>query len=562
MSNRLTERAGPDTNVTVDLQGNDPAGDPQPLQTDWNGNLRTVSADMRSAFAEPMVGQLTPVAHVAFAYGISPSNMSATLKSSGATIGTNGDGATPTSNYGCDLVSSIDNAAGAFAVPHSHRWLHYRAGLGMVCRFTAAFNAPVTNARQYAGLWAPDAEYTVGIDQTSGAWGCFAKVGGQQAVYTLTVTGGATAGGNVTVTLDGTAVLVPVTNVGAPNTTRTAWEIAMGVYSAAGGAGTWGWDAYALGAVVYFVSRRARVNAGAFTFAAGATGATATGPTEIRTGVAEVIQFGSPATPGNFQFFDALDGAGAPTNPSGLTLNKENAVIYFIHAGHLGSRGADYYTIDPRTGLLVWFARFIYMNTSKYSALPNPTMAVAWGLEANGSTTAMTLVGGSGLLGLVGLVDPNEGEKFGVGAGKNAVSGTFVHYMSVRAGPVAGFGGQTVRASRCELIVVALTVTISGGAANTYCDIEIIRNGVYSNLANFAQVRAADLAAWAWQDTTTSTATLTGGSVIATPRVSTGVTATIYIQTVLEAGETIGVNARASAANLVADISAQCEEIQ
>lgn len=519
--------------------------------------IRTADATTRSVFGEPVFAQITPIVRAHFTYGLSSRKVSTALKSSGGAITASGGAAAPATTNGADLIVSIDNAANAYAVARSVRSVHYYPGMGQMARLTCAFNAGVANSRQFAGLWSPNAEWTVGYNGVT--WGCFAKTAGAQAVYSLTITTAATSGADATVTLDGTAVAVTLTNQ-TGNPSRTAREIAAGVYTAAGQAGTWGWNAYALGATVYFVARRARAVAGSFSYSAGTTGSAATGGmVEVRRGTAETLDFGSPATPGKFTFMDPCDGTGVLPN-----LDKTKGVIYEIQAGHLGHRGCVWAVPDTRTGLPIPFARYNYHNTSATSVMQNPAMWVANGIEANGSTTAMTLRSGSWFGGVVGMVgdDALEGEPFSASAGKGATNGTAVHYASVQGGPVAGFSGQIVRPARTDLRVHHVTISVTGGSAGNYVDCSFILNGTYTNLATFAAADANRLAAWKCEDTTTNTVTLTGGTVINSPRVVTNAgTVLIPVDLSLEPGETLGVNVTASAVNLQCDISIAAVEI-
>lgn len=196
--------------------------------------------------------------------------------------------------------------------------------------------------------------------------------------------------------------------------------------------------------------------------------------------------------------------------------------------------------------------------------MQNPAMWVANGIEANGSTTAMTLRSGSWFGGVVGMVgdDAIEGEPLSSSASKAAVSGTSVHYASVQGGPVAGFSGQIARPARTDLRIKHVTVAVTGGAAGNYADCSFVLNGTYTNLATFSAADANRLAAWKCEDTTTSTATLTGGTVISSPRITTNAgTFIIPVDVSLEAGETFGVNVTAGAANLQCDVSISAVEI-
>ena len=515
------------------------------LSVDASGSLRTVSSPI-SAFGWHISATVHPIAQQHFTYGIQPRDTHTFLSSGSTAVGA--------FNGGSDMQLTTSTSNNAFAFARSFKALHYRAGVGTMALFTAAFNAGVANSQQIAGTWSPSAGYFVGYNGTT--WGCFARIGGSTHIETLTVTTAATSAGNVTVTIDGTAVVIAVTNQ-AGNPTRTAWEISQADFSAAGGAGTWGWDAFALGAVVYFVARRARAVAGAFTFSAGTTGSAAT-MAIVKAGADVTDDFGSPATPGNWTFLDALDGTG----PSGLNLDKTKAIIYGISIGHLGHRGARMSISHPVSGQMFIFADYRYMNTSKFSALVNPTLYVAWGIQSNGSTTAMTLTAGSGMGGIEGELDPDEGEHWSVSAAKTATNSVVCHYLSIRNGPIAGFG-TTARASRSQVKVNKIIVSVGNAATGNFVDVQVLRNATLTNLANFTQVDNTRLALWTWQDTTTTTAVASAGTVLLDPRVFVNTVFQIEADiVVLEPGELISITIAPSTGNITVDVTMFGVEIQ
>jgi hypothetical protein len=515
------------------------------------GGGRGTPADERqpiSAFGLPLVTEPVPITQQHFAYGIHP-RRTRTLTGGGG-----GAAASGASGQGADLVLTTDATAHAYAIARSYRALHYRPGVGQVALFTAAFSTPAASSQQFAGAWSPGAGYFVGYNGTT--WGAFARTGGMQGVHTLTVTTAATSASNVTVTLDGTAVTVAVTNQ-TGNPSRTAWEIAAGNYATAGAAGTWGWDAHALGAVVYFVAKRARVNAGAFTFAAGTTGSAATFAA-VREGAAEVEDFGSPATPGNWTWTDALDGTG----PSGMNLDKSKGIIYGISYGHLGHRGARVLVANPGTGRLSPVAEYRAMGKSTANVLNNPTLFVGWGLVSNGSTTPLTMYAGSGAGQIEGKLDPDEGEPFSVSVSKTGMNGTAVPILALRNAPVAGLGGQTVRPSRMQTHLQTLSVGVNGGAAGTWVDVDLLLNPAITNVASFTTVDATRLGLWSWSDTATTTAVVTGGTLIASLRVPVGQVTTLPLHTLLDGSDMVAVNITPQANNNATDVTLSGHQIQ
>jgi hypothetical protein len=99
---------------------------------------------------------------------------------------------------------------------------------------------------------------------------------GTSEVRTLNVTGAATGAGTIVVTLAGTAVNVAIS--GAMVAGAVASAIAATTFS--------GWLVQRYGTLVTFVAETVEVKTGTFSFAAGGSGATATGPTQAVAGTA------------------------------------------------------------------------------------------------------------------------------------------------------------------------------------------------------------------------------------------------------------------------------------
>lgn len=233
---------------------------------------------------------------------------------------TSGSG-TATASGGMFTVTTGTTVASQ-GIIQTRKRLRYRPGQGIVGRFTALYTAPVANSYQLAGYGTAEAGIYVGYGNTGNlqdtSFGVLHVTGGVREVKTLTVTSGATSAGNVTVTLNGTAFTVAVTN--SSNIQRTVWEIAQGTFT--------GWKAYPSGATVVFVRDSAGTTAGTQSFSGGTTNATAT-IAQTTAGAASTDTFYAQSTWNG----DKLDGTGA----SGVTLDKTKLNIFQFNIGYLGT---------------------------------------------------------------------------------------------------------------------------------------------------------------------------------------------------------------------------------
>lgn len=275
------------------------------------GHLEVAIHDPILPFGSVHVENLTPIFQTDGVYGINLGQAQTTATLTGSATSTNGL-----------ITCATGTTVFSQGVLYGRKRLRYRPGQGVVARFTAIYTAPVANSYQIVGVGHAEDGVYVGYGDTNDLsnteFGILYVKRGVREVKTLTVTAGASSSGNVTVTLNGTAYTVAVTN--SSNIQRTAWEISQGTYA--------GWSAYPSGATVVFLRQSAGVTAGTQSFSAGATGATAT-IAQTKAGVASTDLFYSQSDWNG----DKLDGTGA----SGVTLNPQTLNIFQIGIGYLGT---------------------------------------------------------------------------------------------------------------------------------------------------------------------------------------------------------------------------------
>ena len=370
-----------------------------------SGTTATVIDGPLSGFGELATEIPTPSSQVDFIYNIN---------SVVATSSTYLTGASVSQLDGEAVVSSGTNANG-YARLSSRRVLRYRAGQGSLIRMTGRFSAGIVGNRQLIGVYNVTSGYQFGyVDDVFGILHTSTAV---VEIQTLTVNTAPTSGGNVTVTLDGgTAVVVAVTASG--STSICAWQISQADYSQSAG----GWNAMALGNIVYFV-RSIAGPAGASSFAAGTTGTTATFAI-LTSGVLPTETF-IPQASWNT---DKFNGSGA----SGVTLNPQNGNVYAIQFQYLGYGDAFFYIEAAATGRLTLCHTIQNANNRTATVLRNPNGYITWESRNTGSTTAVTLRGASGAAFTEGDVR-FLGPRFAFPADRAVGAATLTPLMSIRS---------------------------------------------------------------------------------------------------------------------------------
>jgi len=204
-------------------------------------------------------------------------------------------------------------SAGGNATIQSVNRLRYRPGQGSVCKFTTVFSTPQANSVMVAGLGTAESGFYVGYNGT--ALGVLHNTGGVRHIESLQVTTASSTAENVTVTLDGTAFSIAVTNSG--NIQKTVQEIADGTYA--------GWTAQAVDDTVIFLAGSVGNKTGTMSL----SGTTAVGTfTEVTAGAAGTDTW---ITQANWNG-DKLDGTGT----SGVTIDPTKGNVWSIGMQYLG----------------------------------------------------------------------------------------------------------------------------------------------------------------------------------------------------------------------------------
>jgi hypothetical protein len=339
-----------------------------------------------TAFGELLVADLQPFAQGDFIRGINNQifNQSAFA---GATISA--------VSGNCELTSGT-NASGSATV-QLRRGMKYRPGQGSLMKATAIFDTPSAGNAQFIGAGSAECGYFIGY--FAGNFGILHSETGQREIRKLTVTTGAGTG-DVTVTLNGNAVAIPV--VGANDTTQTAYQLSLGDYSQVGDGG---WLADAIGSDVYFLSARSAAGLdGTYSVA----GASIVGTfAQTKAGEAQTNTF---ITSGSFNV-DRLDGLG----PSGMTLDPQKGNVYQISYQYLGYGNAMFAVEDPETGKMTPMHMIKNTNARTTPVLKDPNVSILATSANIGGTDSKVLKTASMAAfneGIVRFLDPRFSEEF------------------------------------------------------------------------------------------------------------------------------------------------------
>ena len=341
-----------------------------------------------TVFGEILVANLVPNAQGDFVNNIN-SQVFSTSSFAGATV---------TQAGGMAELNSGTSASGSATVS-LRRGLEYRPGQGSMMRATALYDTPDAGNAQFIGVGTSECGYFVGYFGTS--FGILHSSTGAREIRRLDITTGAGTG-NVTVTLNGSAVVIPVTGGGIAE--QTAYQLSKGDYSQVGSGG---WLADAQSGSVYYISAR---SAAAFDGAYSVAGSSIVGSfTQVQDSESQTNDF---IPSGSFNI-DKLDGNG----PSGMNFDPEKGNVFQIAYQYLGFGNAIFSIENPETGLIIPFHMIKNANARTTPVLKNPNMFVlATSANIGGSTskTLRTVSMASFTEGKVEKLDPKYAKSFNI----------------------------------------------------------------------------------------------------------------------------------------------------
>lgn len=327
----------------------------------------TVSYPARSdipttAFGEVAVAQAESQFSVMHTYGIDPAVTQKWISPSGGT-------ATISSTKPGMVEVTSGTSSGTRNHYRSRRALFYRPGRGALLRQTGMFGAPVAGNRQMMGLTTFIAGFAFGYD-TNGRFGIVHTREGQFEVWALTVTGGAAAPENATITVNATPYTVALT---AGTAAYNASEIQASLQTQ-------------LAALGYIV-----MNTGATVILARAYNYSALGTMAFSSGTATAAwsRTLAGAEPVHYWTYQA-DWNGLPVP----WFDPQKGNVYQIEMQYLGFGDIRFSIIDPGTGKWVPVHTIRWGGANTQLSVANPNMFATWAVDNVTNTSAVTMYAG------------------------------------------------------------------------------------------------------------------------------------------------------------------------
>lgn len=392
-----------------------------------------------TAFGEPLAISPTAVIQLDAIYGTTTDVIQTY---------SNGTGASAGSDSQLFRVQS-GTSQGGYGVLRSKRFMRYRPGQGIVCRFTAAFTQGVPNSLQFAGL--ANQENRVAFGWNGDRFGVCRSTGGKAHITLMTMTVAPNATQTATITLNGTPYTVTLGNTTSDIAVQT-------IVNRVGGYG--GWLVQQTDGACIFLAPLLGPQNGTFSFTS--TGnAQATFSTK-QAGVAQTDYW----TYQDEWNVDRLDGSENEWNPSGMTLDPTKLNVYQIAMRWLGVGVISYAVEDQASGALVYVHREHYTNQHNLPHTLNPSFKITYAAYNITNTSNLTVTGASMYGAIEGTIFQNELTR-SYGVSKNNLAQNQLHHLltiknSFVTNGLAGANNGNYVLNTKEAILKSLSVSIQG----------------------------------------------------------------------------------------------------
>lgn len=423
----------------------------------------SINANSVGPFGTSLVSEQTATAQGAFTFTLNTSTWDSFTAGAGAAAAVSG---------GTVTVSSGTSLSGS-AVVKLTRGIRYRAGQGSMVRLTTIFGSGQNDTMQLAGMGNSESGYYFAMSGSN--FGILHREKSALEVRKFTITSAPAGVANLTLTLNGNAMTVPVNGGG--STSQTAYQITVsGSYNNVGS----GWIAEAHDSEVYFAARMAGPKGGTFSlFNGGGSIATVTTttPGELPT------QTFIPQSSWNI---DPMNGSGQ----SRFTLDTTKGNIYGVGLQYLGFGNATFSIEDSETGFLTPCHMIRNANARTTPVVKDPHMTAKWQVENSGSLAGnVSLKGASAANFVEGKILRDIGPSFSTSVertGGNTIGTTLTPILTIRANAIhqgrvchgeldpfnLTIGSDTGNASSTVLVTVYVYKNVDlGGPVNfTYVD--------------------------------------------------------------------------------------------
>lgn len=438
----------------------------------------------KTVFGESIVTNDTPTIQIANQYGLDPALRDdlETFTGTGGSADSNGN------LFRCQSGVSV----GGYGVIRSLATARYRPGQGIIARFTAAFTTGVASSLQFGGLFSLTETLAFGYDGAD--FSIIHEYDGKAEVQEIQVTATPSGTENATVTLDGSAVVISITN----STVQTNAEELRAGLAADGTVGA-AWRFEQIDDTVVCISQSVGNKTGTMSFSSSTATANVT---EAQAGAAKssgnVAQASWDTAP--FAGFD-------PTN-----LN-----VYEVSYGYLGAVGPRFSIYNPTIGVFDVLHQIQWANANTTPLFGNPDMKIGWTAASLGSSGSNLTVTGASCYSAIQGNEVIQNTSRAADHTKSSVGTTLTNILSIQNRITYG---DQFNLGIIEPVSISFDLDHNKGAV-----VEIYKNATLGGTPNYQLIDEVNSVA----AVDTAGTTVTGGTLIEAFTVPAGGDATIEL---------------------------------
>lgn len=507
--------------IPAQLVGVTNIGETVDIASTAEGHLEVAIHTPINPFGSVHTESLRPIFQTDAVYGINTAECTTTTGLSydpGPAPGSNTGSATAANSL---FTCATGTTAYSFATIQSRKRLRYRAGQGVVGRFTALWSAPVASSTVVAGFGSGESGYFFGYNGTS--FGILHSTAAVREIRTFTVTAATSTGGTVTFRLNGLDYTVTLAT--SATTTLTANDIASNTFP--------GWSVEARGATVIFLARAAGLKSGTFSITLGSAVGTAGSFAQTLAGVAATDTWIAQAAWNG----DKCDGTGS----SSFTLDPTKGNVFQIGIAWLGFGPVTFSIMQPAVAgnNANWVVVHTINNPNSRATVhaSQPSFPFTMAAYSAGSTTNVSVSVGS----FAGLI---EGQKYLTGPRMSYFNPGGVTSSTSAYVPIASVRNSLAYAARANQSVVnILSIGGSTKSTNGITGFYVIRNATLTG-ANWTAFATTSCT---YYDTTATAATFSANSQVIWVGSTTGdgqIEHTFEDDVTLQPGETVTIAVR------------------
>ena len=277
-----------------------------------------------------------------------------------------------------EFVCSTGTSVGGFATILSRRPVVYIPGLGAEARITLRCSTPVANSIQMCGFFTASDGLFAGYQGTQ--FGVSHRFGGRVELRAITVTTPSSSSVNVNITVDGVNYVVPVTSTTAQN---NAHEIEIGLLQTSLSEV---WFIQHIDNTVVLTAKTDGPRSGSYSIVP-VSGTLVANVAQVWAGLSATENF----TPQSSWNVDKC-----------LWLDPLKGNIFKFEYAYLGYGCLKYSVFNPITRSFVLCHSIDWTNSNTTVNLGNPSLRVGWVAQSRGSSSNLSVYGGSAMAGLQG----------------------------------------------------------------------------------------------------------------------------------------------------------------